>query len=42
MANRTTKTNKTTAAPPTPTTTTTVLGMWLKTAEVRKREMKPD
>jgi hypothetical protein len=43
MASRTTKANKTTTtAPPTPTKTTTPLGMWLKTAEVRGREMEPD
>jgi hypothetical protein len=29
-------------APTTPTATTTLLGRWLKTAEVRDREMKPD
>jgi hypothetical protein len=42
MASRTTKVNKTTTAPPAPTKTTTLLGMWLKTAEVREREMNPD
>jgi hypothetical protein len=42
MASRTTKTNKATTAPPAPTKTTKLLGMWLKTAEVREREMKPD
>jgi hypothetical protein len=29
-------------APTAPTATTTLLGKWLKTAEVRDREMKPD
>jgi hypothetical protein len=29
-------------APTAPTATTTLLGRWLKTAEVRDREMKPD
>ena len=42
MANKTTKTNKATTAPPTPTKTTALLGMWLKTAEAREREMGPD
>jgi hypothetical protein len=44
--NTTGKTKKTNQPPPTPSaqtqTTTTLLGMWLKTAEVREREMKPD
>jgi hypothetical protein len=42
MENRTTKTNKTTTAPPAPTITTALLGMWLKIAEVRNREIIPD
>ena len=42
MATRTTKTNKATTAPPTPTKATALLGMWLKIAEAREREMEPD
>jgi hypothetical protein len=42
MASRTTKTNKPPTAPPAPTKTMALLGMWLKAAEVREREMKPD
>ena len=41
-ASKTNKSNKTTTTPPTPTKTTTLLGMWLKPAEVREREMNPD
>jgi hypothetical protein len=37
-----TATTAATTAPTAPTATTTLLGRWLKTAEARDREMKPD